>query len=90
MAKDPIIESHIAQSRAKIDKMAPETIETERHIDKTKLALERSRQLLTGSPGFFGLPPPASEAIAMGAAADRRLEPPKKPAARKPKPKRPR
>jgi len=58
MAKDPIIESHIAQSRAKIDKMAPETIETERHIDKTKLALERSRQLLTGSPGFFGLPPP--------------------------------
>ena len=89
MAKDPIIESHIARSRTKIEKMAPDTIETERHIDRTKLALERSRQLLSATPDVFGRAE-VIEAIAMGAAANRPPEPPTKPAARKPKPKRPR
>lgn len=46
MPKDPIVESHIAQSKAKIEKTAPETAETERHIDRTQRALERSRELL--------------------------------------------
>lgn len=46
MPKDPIIESHIARSKAKIEKAAPETAETERHIDRTQRALERSRELL--------------------------------------------
>jgi hypothetical protein len=46
MAKDPIVESHIAESKAKIEKAAPETAETERHIDRTQRALERSRELL--------------------------------------------
>ena len=48
MPKDPIVESHIAQSKAKIEKAAPETAETERHIDRTQRALERSRELLNG------------------------------------------
>ena len=46
MAKDPIVESHIAESKAKIEKAAPETAETERHIDRTQRALERSREIL--------------------------------------------
>jgi len=46
MPKDPIIESHIAESRAKIEKAAPERVEAERHIDRTQQALARSRKLL--------------------------------------------
>ena len=46
MLKDPILESHIAQSKAKIEKAAPETVKAERHIDRTQRALERSRELL--------------------------------------------
>ena len=48
MAKDPVVESHIAQSKAKIEKTAPQTVKTERHIDRTQRALERSRELLEG------------------------------------------
>lgn len=46
MSKDPMIESHIAESRAKIEKAAPETVDAERHIDRTQQALARSRTLL--------------------------------------------
>ena len=49
MTKDPDIESHIAESKVKIENAAPETIETERHIDRTQRALERSRELLEGA-----------------------------------------
>jgi hypothetical protein len=46
MPKDPIIESHIAQSRAKIEKTAPDTAAAKHCIDRTQKALERSRKLL--------------------------------------------
>jgi len=46
MAKDRNTESHIVESKAKINRVAPETVETERHIDRTQRALERSRVLL--------------------------------------------
>ena len=82
MARDPIIESHIAQSKAKIEKAAPDTVAAERHIDRTQRALERSRELLESARD------PLQLVKLKGAAADRQGPAPKKPAAPKAKAKR--
>jgi hypothetical protein len=89
MPKDPIVESHIAQSKAKIENAAPETVETERHIDRTQHALERSRELLKSfrDPLQFG---ESCEHGAIVAVENSPGEAAKKPASRKTKPKRPR
>jgi len=79
--KDPIVESHIAQSRAKIEKAAPGAVETERHIDRTQQALARSRELLK----TFRDPLPFGETSgdgAIGTVEDNPGEAAKKPASR--------
>jgi hypothetical protein len=64
MTKDPDIESHIADSKVKIENAAPETIETERHIDRTQRALERSRELLEGARDPLQFKPKSKAATA--------------------------
>ena len=85
MAKDPLVESHIAQSKAKIEKAAPETVETERHIDRTQLALERSRELLKDPRDPLQFVRLMGE-VASGAVEDRPAPAGKNPASRKAKP----
>jgi hypothetical protein len=46
MTKDLTIESHIADSKTKIEKARPNTIDIERRIGRGQQALERSRRLL--------------------------------------------
>ena len=70
MTKDPIVGNHIAESKAKIAKATPETVETERHIDRAQRALERSRKLLEDVAE--ALPPPKRAGdLAAEAAKDR-------------------
>lgn len=84
MAKDQIIESHIAQSKAKIKRVAPDTVDAERHIDRTQQALERSRALLDRSRDPLELTTP-TEDIAAGMVEDRPDAPQAKRAAQKAK-----
>lgn len=67
MTKDPIVESHIAQSKAKIEKAAPDTVTAERHIDRTQMALERSRELLNDLRDPFQLAAATGDAVIGGA-----------------------
>jgi hypothetical protein len=85
MAKDPDMESHIAESKVKIENAAPETIETERHIDRTQRALERSRELLEGARDPLQFKPRSKAATA---AVEDPAGPPEKLVVRKFKPKR--
>ena len=87
MVKDPVIENHIAQSKAKIQKTAPETVATERHIDRTQRALERSRELLEGARDSLQFVKLMGE-VATVAVEDRQGPAPKNPASRKAKAKR--
>lgn len=75
MAKDEIVNSHIAESRAKIDKAVPQTIDSENRIDRAQRALERSRRLLEQSR----VPPEPVQRSASG-----RTQPPATPSAKPP------